>query len=68
MMLQAVLAQVTDTINEARNVALENTTLLTAIAATVLVGWWMFKKLFKLAIYAGVVGVAAWYWYFNIRV
>ena len=68
MMFQLILAQVTETIDEARNVVLENTTLIIALGATALVGFWIFKKVFKLALYAGVVGAAAWYWYLNIRV
>jgi hypothetical protein len=67
-MMFALLATVSGTLDEARNVALENTTLLVAIGATLLVGWWIFKKVFKLAMYAGLIGVAAWYWYLNIRV
>lgn len=63
-----IFAQVSETIDEARNVFLENTTLIVALGATALVGWWIFKKVFKLAIYAGVIGAAAWYWYLNIRV
>ena len=63
-----ILGQVAETIDEARNAFLENTTLFIAVGATILVGWWMFKKLFKLAIYAGIIGVGAWYWYLNIRV
>ena len=66
-MLLLLLAQVTETIDEARNVFLENTTLIVALGATALVGWWIFKKIFKLALYAGIVGLAAWFWYFNIR-
>ena len=68
MMFQLILAQVTETIDEARNVVLENTTLIIALGATALVGFWIFKKVFKLALYAGVFGVAAWYWYLNISV
>ena len=66
--MMELLAQVSDTIDEARNAFAENTSLVIALGATALVGWWIFKKVFKLAIYAGVIGVAAWYWYFNIRV
>ena len=67
-MLRTLLLQVSDTIDEARNVVLENTTLVIAVAATALVGWWVFKKVFRLALYAAVIGVGAWFWYFNIRV
>ena len=51
-MFQLILAQVTETIDEARNVVLENTTLIIALGATALVGFWIFKKVFKLALYA----------------
>ncbi len=39
--------------------------LLGGVAAGVLVIFWIVKKLFKLALYAGIVGVIAWFWYFN---
>ena len=67
-MFEMLLAQVSETIDEARNAFLENTTLIVALGASALVGWWMFKKVFKLALYAGIIGVAAWFWYFNVRV
>ncbi len=67
-MMLNILATVSETIDEARNAFAENSTLFVAVGATILVGWWMFKKLFKLAIYAGVIGAGAWYWYFNIKV
>ncbi len=66
-MFEWLLAQVTDRIDDARNVVLENTTLIIALGATALVGWWIFKKIFKLALYAGIIGVVFWVWYFNIR-
>ncbi len=44
---------------------MENVSLYIGIAAAVLVGWWIFKKLFKLALYAGIIGVIAWYLYFQ---
>lgn len=46
---------------------MENLTLYVGIGAAALVGWWLFKKLFKLALYAGIIGVIAWVWYFQIR-
>ncbi len=60
-------AQVGDTVNEARSLFAENLTLVIAIGLTALVAWWIFKKIFKLALYAGVAGFIAWIWYFNIR-
>lgn len=44
---------------------MENLSLYIGIAAAALVGWWIFKKLFKLAIYAGIIGVVAWFFYFQ---
>ena len=66
-MMDSILAQVADKIDDARNVVLENTTLIIAVGATALVGFWISKKIFKLAFYAAIVGAGAWYWYFNIR-
>lgn len=42
-----------------------NVVLMVAVAATVMVGWWLIRKLMRLALYAAVVGVAAWLWYFG---
>ena len=44
---------------------MENFSLYIGIAAVALVGWWMFKKLFKLAVFAAIVGAAAWFFYFQ---
>jgi hypothetical protein len=44
---------------------MENLSLYIGIAAVALVAFWIFKKLFKLAIYAGIIGVAAWFFYFQ---
>lgn len=44
---------------------MENLSLYIGIAAAALVGWWIFKKLFKLALYAGIIGVVAWFFYFQ---
>jgi hypothetical protein len=41
--------------------------LVVGIVAAVLVGFWLLKKLVKLALWAGVIGAAAWIWYFRIR-
>lgn len=40
--------------------------LTVAVAATVMVGWWLIRKLTRLALYAAVVGAAAWLWYFGL--
>ena len=40
--------------------------LAVAVGATVMVGWWLTRKLVRLAFYAGVVGAAAWLWYFGV--
>ncbi len=39
--------------------------LMVAVAATVMVGWWLIRKLLRLALYAAVIGAAAWFWYFG---
>lgn len=39
--------------------------LVVAVGATVMVVWWLMRKLGRLALYAGVVGVVAWLWYFG---
>lgn len=46
---------------------MENVPLVAGLAAAGLVVFWIVKKLFKLALYAGIAGVIAWFWYFNIR-
>ena len=40
--------------------------LVVAVAATAMVGWWLARKLLKLALYAGIVGCVAWVWYFGV--
>jgi hypothetical protein len=45
----------------------ENLTLLIAVGLSALVVWWLVKKVFKFALYAGIAGLLAWFWYFNIR-
>ncbi|MDH3500760.1 MAG: hypothetical protein OEM97_11590, partial [Acidimicrobiia bacterium] len=57
-----LLAQVSDTVADARNLFAENLTLVIALGLTALVMWWIFKKIFKLALYAGVAGLIAWVW------
>jgi hypothetical protein len=66
-MFDMVLAQAGDAVETARNAFAENSSLVIALGATALVVWWVVKKVFKLALYAGIAGVAAWFWYFNIR-
>ncbi|MDH3517638.1 MAG: hypothetical protein OEM66_01780 [Acidimicrobiia bacterium] len=44
---------------------MEQIPLFAGLAAAFLVVFWIVKKLFKLAIYAGIAGVIAWFWYFN---
>jgi hypothetical protein len=46
---------------------MEGLPLSIGIVAAVLVGFWLFKRLFRLAFYAAVIGAAAWYWYFQAR-
>ena len=40
--------------------------LAVAVGATVMVGWWLTRKLAKLAFYYGIAGAAAWLWYFGV--
>ena len=40
--------------------------LAVAIGATLLLAWWLLRKLVRLALYAGIVGAAAWLWYFGV--
>lgn len=42
---------------------MEPVTLIIGIVATILVGYWLVKKVFKFALYAGIAAVAAWFWY-----
>ncbi len=44
---------------------MEQIALIGGVAAVALVIFWVVKKLFKLALYAGIAGVLAWLWYFN---
>jgi Ni/Fe-hydrogenase subunit HybB-like protein len=46
---------------------MESLPLFIGIAAGVLVVFWMVKKVFKFAFLAAIAGVAAWFWYFQIR-
>lgn len=45
---------------------MEQLPLFLGIAAAAFVVFWIVKKLFKLALYAGIAGVIAWLWYFNV--
>ncbi len=40
--------------------------LAAAVGATILVGWWLLRKLVRLAFYAGIAAAAAWLWYFGL--
>lgn len=44
---------------------MEQIALIAGVAAVGFVIFWIVKKLFKLALYAGIAGVVAWLWYFN---
>lgn len=46
---------------------METLPLLIGIGAVVLVGFWLVKKLFKLALYAAVIGALAWVWFFVVN-
>ena len=45
----------------------QNVPLVIGIAAAVFFGFLLLKRLVKLAFWAALVGVAAWFWYFQIR-
>ncbi len=40
--------------------------LLIGIVATGLVVFWIVKKIFKFAVYAAIIGAAAWFWYSQV--
>ena len=46
---------------------MEQLPLSVGIAAALLLGWWLLRRLFKLALSAGAIGAIAWFWYFQIR-
>lgn len=46
---------------------MESLPLVFGIGAVILVGFWIMKKLFKLAMYAAVIGAIAWVWFFVIQ-
>lgn len=46
---------------------MESLPLIIGIAAVALVVFWVVKKLFKLALYAAVIGAIAWVWFFVIN-
>jgi hypothetical protein len=46
---------------------MENLGLIVAAGATLLVVWWIVKKLFKLAVVFAAVGVIALVWFFVVR-
>jgi len=46
---------------------MESLPLIIGIGAVILVGFWIVKKLFKLAMYAAVIGAIAWVWFFVIN-
>lgn len=45
---------------------MEPVTLIVGIVATILVFYWMAKKVFKLALYAGIAAAVAWFWFSQI--
>ncbi|MDE0171217.1 MAG: hypothetical protein OXS29_17190 [bacterium] len=42
--------------------------LVVAVGASAMVVWWLARKLVKLALYAAIVGGAAWVWYFGVPI
>lgn len=63
--IDSVIDRAPPLIDRFRDMIPADVTLMVAVAATVMVGWWLIRKLTKLALYAAVVGGAAWLWYFG---
>ena len=49
------------------NPTLAGILLVIGLLAIVVFFWGIVKQAFKAALFAGVLGVAAWFWYFNVR-
>jgi len=49
------------------NPALLGLLIVIGLLTAFLFFWGLFKQTLKLAIFAGALSVAAWYWYFNVR-
>lgn len=59
-------AEIEGLIERVREVVPSQAVLAAAVAASLLAGWWLLRKLVKLAFYAAVAGAAAWLWYFGL--
>ena len=59
-------AEIEGLIERVRAVVPSQVVLAAAVAASLLAGWWLLRKLVKLAFYAAVAGAAAWLWYFGL--
>ena len=56
-------AEIEGLIEQVRAVVPSQAVLAAAVAASLLAGWWLLRKLVKLAFYAAA---AAWLWYFGL--
>ena len=63
--IDTVIERAPSLIERLRDVIPADVALMVGVAATVMVGWWLIRKLTKLALYAAVVGGGAWLWYFG---
>lgn len=59
-------AEIEGLIERVREVVPSQAVLAAAVAASFLAGWWLLRKLVKLAFYAAIAGAAAWLWYFGL--
>lgn len=59
-------AEIEGLIERVREVVPSQAVLAAAVAASLLAGWWLLRKLVKLAFYAAIAGAAAWLWYFGL--
>ena len=63
--IDTVIDRAPSLIDRLRDMIPADVALMVGVAATVMVGWWLIRKFTKLALYAAVVGGAAWLWYFG---
>lgn len=64
--IETVIDRALSLIDRLSDTVPDDVVLMVAVAATVMVGWWLIRKLTRLALLAAVVGAAAWLWYFDI--
>ena len=63
--IDTVIDRAPSLIDRLRDMIPADVALVVGVAAAVMVGWWLIRKLTKLALCAAVVGGAAWLWYFG---